>query len=220
MSMSQILKIQEQIGIERGFRAKVFHLTAIALGVCALGVWSAGYVFQFMPSLWPLIIAELALVFTASWWSQLERPTNILLYGLFAFMSGLTLAPLISVAIATGGAALLFKALIATVCLSTAAGTYALTTDRDLSGLGGFLMMGLIGLIVVGVLQIFWPSNTVELYSSLFGVGLFSVFIAYKIQIIDRFPKNRAIEASLSLFLSIVNLFIDVLRLLMALNRR
>ncbi len=208
---------------ESSFLMKVMNYTALAFAITALGTLLAPKILplSFLQGggMWIIFIAEIILIFTSSKWSQLQRPTNMLLFSLFAFLSGITLYPLLTIALHIGGTTLVFKALTTTVALSFAAGIYARTTNRNLAGIGGFLMMGLIGLIVVGILQIFWFSSTVELFASGFGVILFSGFIAYDIQMIQKYPENRAIEASLALYLSIFNLFISVLRLLLALNR-
>jgi len=205
------------------FLMKVMNYVGLAFLVTALGALFAPQIlpqsFLLGGGMWLIFIAEIALIFTSSRWSQLKRPTNILLFCLFAFLSGITLYPLLLVAINVGGTAIVFKALIATASMTFAAGLYAKNTERDLSGMGGFLTMGVIGLIVVGILQMFWFSNTVEMFASGFGVLLFSGFIAYDIQTIQRYPENRAIEASLALYLSIFNLFVSVLRLLISLNR-
>jgi modulator of FtsH protease len=204
------------------FTMKVLNYVAAAFAVTAAGAYFAP---QILPpsfltggGIWLIFIAELALIFTSRWWSQFEAPINYALYGGFAFLSGLTLYPLLMMALNVGGTEIIFKALIATVALSFSAGIYAKNTERDLSGMGGFLMMGLIGLIVVGILQIFWFSSIVELVSSGIGVLLFSAFIAYDIQQIEKYPHDRAIEASLGLYLSIFNLFTSLLRFLIAMK--
>lgn len=210
--------------VRSSFLMTVMNYVALAFAVTAAGAYFAPAIlpaaFMAKGGFWLVIIAELALVWTAPRWSQMARPMNILLYVAFAFLSGLTLYPLLSYALAVGGLDLVFKALIATVALSFAAGIYARTTQRDLSGMGGFLMIGLIGLIIVGIFQIFWFNSVVEMISSGIGVLLFSGFIAYDIQSIQRYPEDRPIEAAISLYLSIFNLFVSLLRLLIALNRR
>lgn len=209
--------------VKSDFLMTVMNYVALAFAITAAGAYFAPMIvpasFLAKGGFWIIFIAELALVWTSSWWSQLARPVNFLLYAAFAFLSGITLYPLLMVAFAVGGTAIVFKALVATVALSFSAGIYARTTTRDLSGMGGFLIMGLIGLIVVGILQIFWPSDTVELWSSGIAVLLFSGFIAYDIQMIERYPENRAIEAAIGLYLSIFNLFTSLLRLLISLQR-
>jgi FtsH-binding integral membrane protein len=206
------------------FLNEVFFYTGIALGISALGAFLAPSLFPlsflFSGGAFILYALEIILVLSSSWWGQMERPYNIFFFSLFAFISGVTVYPLLAVSIQSGGIELVVRALTATTALSMFAGIYAKTTHRNLTGMYGFLVMSLLGLIVVGILQIFWFSSLVELVSAGIGVVLFTAFIAVKIQIIENFPQNRALEAALSLYLSIFNLFISVLRLLSALNRR
>ncbi|MBT4936366.1 Bax inhibitor-1/YccA family protein [Candidatus Peregrinibacteria bacterium] len=213
---------QTKVSAQSDFTMKVMNYVAVAFAVTAAGAYFAPAIlpasFLAGGGYWIIFIAELALIFTSGWWSQMAPPVNYFLFGLFAFLSGLTLYPLLMLALSVGGSEMIFKALTATVALSFAAGTYAKTTQRDLSGMGGFLMMGLIGLIVVGVLQIFWFNSMVELISSGIGVILFSAFIAYDIQMIEKYPHDRAIEASIGLYLSIFNLFVSLLRFLIAMK--
>jgi len=200
------------------FTMKVMNFVGLAFAVTAAGTWLAPFI---LPANFPyflIFIAELALVFTARIWAQWARPGNILMFCGFAFLSGLTLFPLLNYALQIGGHQLIFQALFATVALAFSAGIYARTTSRDLSGIGGFLMIALIGLIIVGILQIFWFSSIVEMIAAGVGVVLFSAFIAYDIQMLERFPRDRAIEAAIGLYLSIFNLFTSVLRLLIALR--
>ncbi|PCI25046.1 hypothetical protein COB57_02365 [Candidatus Peregrinibacteria bacterium] len=205
------------------FLMKVFGYTGMALLTSAFGVYVAPQILspEFLMGGGRYIFfgIELLLIFTASWWSQLPRPANILLYLLFAFISGMTIYPLIMVAGMTLGMGVITKAAIATAALSVAAGVYAKITRHDLVGMTGIFTMLLIGLIIVGILQMFWFSSVVELYVSGFSVIFFTFFIARDIQAVSLYPENRAIEASMSLYLSIFNLFISILRLLMALNR-
>ncbi|HEY5713755.1 MAG TPA: Bax inhibitor-1 family protein [Candidatus Gracilibacteria bacterium] len=205
------------------FIMKVMGYVAFAFAMMAVGTLLGPSVFP--PDLGRgaflgLGVFTMALGFFAHKWTNLPKPFNFLVYALFAFLTGLMVYPILFYAVAIGGSELVFTALAVTVLLSLAAGVYALTTKRDLSGIGGFLMMALIGLILVGFLQFFFFNELVELISAAVGVVLFSAFIAYDIQMIQRFPEDRAMEAGISLYMSLFNLFISVLRLIMALNRR
>ena len=200
------------------FTAKVMNYVAFAFAITAVGAYAAPYI---VPANFPymlIFIVELALVFTSHIWSQYARPMNLVIYVGFAFLSGLMLYPLLQHALKVGGTEIVAQALTATVALSLAAGIYAKTTKRDLSGIGGFLMIALIGLIVVGIMQMFWFNSMVELISSGIGILLFSAFIAYDIQMIEKYPHDRAMEASIGLYLSIFNLFTSILRFLIAMS--
>ena len=93
---------------------------------------------------------------------------------------------------------------------------YGYTTKRDLSAWGKFLFMGLIGLILAGLVNMFWPSGTLSFIISAVGVLIFSALIAYDTQKIKEqyaeawgtdVVEKIAIFGALSLYLDFVNLF-------------
>ena len=93
---------------------------------------------------------------------------------------------------------------------------YGYTTKRDLSAWGKFLFMGLIGLIIAGLVNMFWPSGTMSFIISAVGVLIFSALIAYDTQRIKEqyadawgtdVAEKVAIFGALSLYLDFVNLF-------------
>jgi FtsH-binding integral membrane protein len=93
---------------------------------------------------------------------------------------------------------------------------YGYTTKRDLSGLGKFLFMGVIGLILAGIVNMIWPSGTMSFVISAAGVLIFSGLIAYDTQRIKEqyaeawgtdVQEKMAIFGALSLYLDFVNLF-------------
>lgn len=213
-------------GIEPTFYGKVMSFFALALFASAagtfVGVQYLEQVFFNNPFLiWIVLGVELVLIFTSSKWST-KAPLNRLLFAGFAFLSGLSITPLMVMLMATAaGAAMVMKALAITGVLFTAMALLGWTTNINLSGMRGFLMASLIGLILVQVVGFFIPwSNTTEIVVSSFGTVLFSGFVAYDMQKIKKFPEDRYIDAALHLYLDIFNLFLYVLRLLMALNNR
>jgi FtsH-binding integral membrane protein len=93
---------------------------------------------------------------------------------------------------------------------------YGYTTKRDLSGMGKFLFMGLIGLLLASLVQMFWPSTMLGFIISAVGVLIFSGLIAYDTQTIKEqyaehygsdVQEKMAIFGALSLYLDFVNLF-------------
>ncbi|MGD9882338.1 MAG: Bax inhibitor-1/YccA family protein, partial [Reyranella sp.] len=93
---------------------------------------------------------------------------------------------------------------------------YGYTTRRDLSAFGKFLFMGLIGLILASLLNMFWPSGPMSFIISVAGVLIFSGLIAYDTQKIRQqyteawgteVAEKVAIFGALSLYLDFVNLF-------------
>lgn len=215
-----------KVGIHPTFFGKVMAFFALAMlasvaGVYVTGTYFLGYFFVYPWLMYVLFAVELIIIFTSRIWSK-KRPINRLLFAAFAFITGVTIAPIIAILAATPeGIAILNKALIATTAMFTATALIGWSTKFDLSGLRGFLMMTLIGMIIVGVMGIFIPwGNTFELIFSGIGVVLFSGFTMYDFQKIKKFPEDRYIDAALMLYLDIFNLFLYLLRLIMALNRR
>lgn len=215
-----------KVGVEPTFFGKVMTFFALAVFASAGGTYFASqYLVEYFiatPGLmWLLFAVELGLVFTSRMWST-KVPLNRFLFAAFAFITGVTIAPLIVVLTASAaGTALLFKALGISGAMFTATALIGASTKINLSGLRIFLLTGLVGLILVQVVGIFLPwGTTMEMFVSSFGVVLFSAFTAYDFQKIKHYPEDRYIDAALNLYLDMFNLFLYVLRLLMALQGR
>lgn len=216
----------KKLGIEPTFFGKVMTFFALAIFVSIAGMYTTMTYFMdfFMSFPWmiyALFAVELGIIWTSRTWSK-KRPLNRFLFALFAFITGVTITPLIVMVMATpGGIGMLTKALMATGFMFTATALLGWTTKWDLSGLRGFLVMGLIGMIVISVIGIFLPwGNTFELIFSGAGVLLFSGFTMYDFQKIKKFPEDRYIDAALMLYLDIFNLFIFILRFILAFSGR
>jgi hypothetical protein len=150
----------------------------------------------------------------------MQPKTALLSFIGYSALSGATLAPLCfaytqaSVAMAFFIAAGMFGAM----------SLYGYTTKKSLSGLGSFLFMGLVGLVIAMVINIFIKSDGMSFIISLIAVPLFAGLTAYDTQMIkdmynqgpkDEVSRSRAtIMGALRLYLDFVNLFIHLLRLL------
>lgn len=100
---------------------------------------------------------------------------------------------------------------------------YGYTTKRSLYGLGSFLVMGLWGMIIASVVNIFMHSSSLDWMLSFLGVGIFTGLTAYDTQQLKEiYSENdvtdvqeaKAISGALSLYLNFINLFVSLLRLL------
>lgn len=211
--------------------ATVYGLFALALALSLIGTFiGITYSSVFIGSGVQIffLIAELILIFTSRFWMQ-RSPWNLALFCVFPLLSGITVAPYILAVLAgyVNGATILLNALAATVFMAAGSAVFALTTRADLSGMGRMLFMGLIGLIVVALLQLFVPSlrtGGAELVIAGAGVVFFAAFTAYDVQrirMLGRVGANPFLLA-LSLYLDFFNLFLYVLRFMLALsgNRR
>ncbi len=141
---------------------------------------------------------------------------NLFLLYLFTFLEGLALAPIVSIYLAANLGNILGEAFLITAVTSIGLAAYAWTTKRDFSGLGGKLFLGLILLLVASIVSIFFHSTFFIFLICVAGVGLFSAYLLYYVQrakyMADTLPN--AIGLTVSLFITVLNLFIYILEIL------
>lgn len=207
--------------------SSAYLLVALSLLMTAAGVFAGAlFALPILASGWVffLFIAEFALILSAPAWSR-NAPLNYVLFLAFPFISGLTITPfLLSVVGAyVNGASILLNATIATTLLTLAAAVFARTTTMNLGfTIGRFLFQSLIGLIVFGLLQVFIPSlrgSSFEVVLSGFGIVIFSLFLAFDMQRLSHSEKGSSpFLLALSLYLDIFNLFLYVVRFMLAMS--
>jgi FtsH-binding integral membrane protein len=98
---------------------------------------------------------------------------------------------------------------------------YGTVTKRDLSGLGQFAMMGLIGVVIASIVSIFWHNDMLQFVLSVCGVVVFTGLTAWDanrlramaLQLPDGRTGSYAVVGALSLYLDFINLFLFLLRL-------
>jgi modulator of FtsH protease len=145
-----------------------------------------------------------------------RSPLNLgLLYG-FATFEGMALGLILEVYVAQGLGGAVFNAAATTAAVTLAAGAYGYTTKRDLSGLGGILLVGLIGVVVASVVGIFVQMPL--LYIAISGVAavLFTGFLVFDLNRVANArgaTEGQAILLAVSVYLDIFNLFLALLRL-------
>ena len=170
-----------------------------------------------------LIIAELALVFVISARIQrMQASTATGLFILYSVLNGVTLSFIFLIYTRASIASTFF------VCAATfvACSIYGWTTKRDLTSMGGFLMMGLIGIIIASVVNIFVRSSAMHMIISYIGVLVFVGLTAYDTQNLKAMAVSQptdagasvvrkgAILGALKLYLDFINLFLMLLRIL------
>ncbi|MFB5192282.1 Bax inhibitor-1/YccA family protein [Alicyclobacillus fastidiosus] len=161
-------------------------------------------------------IVELVMLFVAMF-RQRKRAIGFPFVYAFTFISGVTLWPNIHHYAVTLGAGLVIQALGVSAGAFLIAAIVASRTSMDFSFLGGFLFIGLMALLLMGLIALFTGfSSTMNLAYSLIGIG---VFIGYILFDINRIAKYGISEQAvplvvLSLYLDFVNLFLFVLRLM------
>ncbi|MFP3999620.1 MAG: Bax inhibitor-1 family protein [Desulfosalsimonas sp.] len=169
-----------------------------------------------------LIIAELAMVFYLSARIQkIQASTATGLFLAYSALNGLTLSFIFLVYTSTSIASVFF------ICAATfvACSIYGMTTKRDLTSWGGFLFMGLIGIIIASVVNMFIQSTAMMMIISYIGVFVFVGLTAYDTQKLKNMAltqpegleagviRKGAIMGALSLYLDFINLFIMLLHI-------
>ncbi len=167
------------------------------------------------------IIAELALVMYLSARIQKMSATSATLaFALYAFLNGVTL----SVIFLAYTGATISLAFFTTSATFGAMSLYAMTTKRDLSGMGHYLLMGVFGIIIVSVINIFLKSPAVYYLISYVGVLVFMGLTAYDTQKILKMSAQAgsvseeqyikfSIMGALKLYLDFINIFLFMLRI-------
>lgn len=202
-----------------GMSQQTFDTKVLPLfGVGLLLTGAAAYLGKDLPLgiLIAAMIGEIALVFTAGMWQRNEsRSLNMGLFFLLTALGGLTLVPILSWANLIGGPMLIFQALGVTGITFGGLMAYSLTTKRDFSGIGGFLMAAILGLIVASIVNIFVGGTMLALGISVVGVVIFSGFVLYDMSMIKKnYSDSDYIMASIALYLNFIGLFQHILRIM------
>ena len=165
------------------------------------------------PLKWVVMLAPLAFVFFFSFRIHaISAGTAQMLFWAFCALMGLSLASVFLVFTGTSIARTFFI----TAAMFGATSLYGYTTKRDLSQFGSFLFMGLIGIVIASVVNLFIGSSALQFAISIIGVLVFTGLTAYDTQNIkEQYAKSFGQEANgklavwgaLSLYLNFINLF-------------
>jgi FtsH-binding integral membrane protein len=133
----------------------------------------------------------------------------------FTFFMGLMLSRLIgSILGFSNGASLIMTAFGGTAIVVTAMATVATVSKRDFSGLGKWLFVGVLVILVAALANIFLQLPALQLTISVVAIAIFSAFILYDVQRIVNGGETNYITATLALYLSVYNIFANLLSLL------
>ena len=164
---------------------------------------------------WIVILAPLAAIFAISFYMHkvTKGQAMLMLHG-FAALMGLSFATIFVVYTSMS----IVQAFLGAACLFLAMSLYGYTTKRDLTGVGQFMFIGLIGIIIASVINIFIGSSLMQMVVSALAVIIFLGLTAYdtqKIREMLAYDRNGHAEVSgaLTLYLDFINLFINLLQL-------
>src|SRR4051812_32553018 len=180
-----------------------------------------GYTLFVSPLKWVVIFAPLALVFFLSFRIQSMRPaTAQLTYWIYAALVGISLGSIFMVFTHTS----IVRVFFITAASFGALSLWGYTTQRDLTGMGSFLLMGLFGIILASLVNLFMASSALQFAISVIGVVVFAGLTAWDTQRLKteylygamdgEAAERSAIIGALSLYLNFINLFTLLLQLL------
>lgn len=231
MNTGALRKPMSRVEATNAFLRSVYNWMAIGLGLTAVVSFALTYTSyssilaseNAMTIFWGASIAEIALVFILSWSIQkLSAPVATLMFLAYSFLNGVTLS-FILILFEVGSVA---QAFVTATGMFAAISLYGLFTKRDLTSMGSFLFMGLVGLIIAMLVNGFiFQSTAMDLGISVIGVAIFLGLTAYDTQFLkemgESVPHDDAtavrrgtIIGALKLYLDFINLFILLLRIL------
>ena len=216
----------QSVAVDAGLRAHMIRVYNYMAGGVALTGAVAYFTHQFFgqtlygsPLMYVLMFAPLVLVFFISFRIEsLSASTARALFFVYAALVGASLSIIFAVYTETSITRVFFISAAAFAGLSL----WGYTTQRDLTGMGSFLMMGLIGIIIASLVNIFLGSSGLDWIISVVGVLVFAGLTAYDTQKIkEMYSPNddgtvtgrKAVMGALSLYLDFINLFLMLLRL-------
>jgi FtsH-binding integral membrane protein len=228
----------DQVAIDAGLRAymiRVYNYMTAGVALTGLVAWFAfqaaggdqihivgnqvtgltafGHAIFASPLMWLFVLAPLGLVMLLSFGiNRLSASTALMLFFVYAGLLGLSLATIF----------LAYTVFFISAATFGATSLYGYTTQRDLTGMGSFLFMGLIGLVIASLVNIFLQSSGLYWVISVVGVLIFVGLTAYDTQSIkEMYDVNddgsvagrKAVMGALRLYLDFINLFLMLLRL-------
>jgi uncharacterized protein len=188
-----------------------------AIGTAFFAATPRGYTLSALG--WVALFAPLGLVMWMSFGIQrMSVQTAQMVFWAYAALMGVSLAPILLIYTGASVAKVFFISAAAFGSLSL----WGYTTSRDLTGWGSFLFMGLIGIVIAMIVNIFLGSAAVDFAISVIGVLVFAGLTAYDTQKIKEMyyvgddgtvAGRKAIMGALKLYLDFINLFLFLLRL-------
>jgi hypothetical protein len=229
----------DQVTIDAGLRAymiRVYNYMAAGVALTGVVAWftfsaavtdaggslqltSFGHAIFQSPLMWVFVLAPLGLVMLLSFGiNRLSAGTALMLFFVYAGLLGLSLASIFLVYTQQSITQVFFISAATFGAMSL----YGYTTQRDLTGVGSFMFMGLIGIVIASLVNVFLHSSGLGWAISVIGVLVFVGLTAYDTQRIKEMYNvnddgtiagRKAVMGALSLYLDFINLFLMLLRI-------
>lgn len=215
--------------VVNGFIRSVYNWMAIGLALTGFAAFYVvnnetlvNFIFSNPMIFFGLIIVELVMVFSISARiNKLKASTATSLFIIYAILNGVTLSSILFIYTMSSVASTFFIcALTFGIC-----SVYGMVTKKDLTGIGQFMFMGLIGIIVASVVNLFIGNSGLSMIISYLGVFIFVGLTAYDTQKLKQMAltqpadldastiRKGAIMGALTLYLDFINMFLFLLRI-------
>jgi len=203
----------------RNFMINMYNHTAAGLGVSGLVAWltySTGALYAMGSLMWLFMLAPLGMIiyysFAGKNWSK-GKLTNF--YYIFTAVMGVSLSTIFAVYTAYS----IVQVFFVTAATFASASLYGYTTKKDLTSFGSFLIVGLIGIVIASIVNLFLQSTGMQFVISILGVLIFTGLTAWDTQnaksmYLQYEDSSLGIRFALSLYLNFINLFQMLLYLL------
>jgi hypothetical protein len=222
----------DSASVAKNFIANVFSWMAIALAITAFTSWYFASSASLMNALyipgtgmtilgWIVMLSPIGFVLAMSMgFQKFSSGTLILLFGAFSIIMGMSLSFILMVYTTSS----IFQTFAVTAGMFGLMAFLGYTTKTDLTKFGSILLMGLFGIIIASIVNMFLGSATMDYIISFIGVLIFTGLTAYDVQKLKRIgagiqfgtesSKKLVIMGALTLYLDFINLFLFLLRFL------
>lgn len=203
----------------RNFMLNMYNHTAAGLGVSGVVAWltySTGALYAMGSLMWLFMLAPLGMILYYSFAGQnWSKDTLTKFYYIFTAVMGVSLSTIFAVYTAYS----IVQVFFVTSATFAGASLYGYTTKKDLTSIGSFLIVGLIGIIIASVVNLFLQSTAMQFAISIIGVLIFTGLTAWDTQNAKRMylqyqDSSMGIRFALSLYLNFINLFQMLLHLM------
>jgi FtsH-binding integral membrane protein len=203
----------------RNFMINMYNHTAAGLGVSGVVAWltySTGALYAMGSLMWLFMLAPLGMILYYSFAGQnWSKDTLTKFYYIFTAVMGVSLSTIFAVYTAYS----IVQVFFITAATFASASLYGYTTKKDLTSFGSFLIVGLIGIVIASVVNLFLQSTGMQFVISILGVLIFTGLTAWdtqnaKTMYLQYQDSSMGIRFALSLYLNFINLFQMLLHLI------
>jgi len=208
---------QSSLSIRQAFKKKVYSILFLQIaGTTLVGglIKLTDATLWFQQNTWAILTPSILAIFVmlGLFWKRQSHPWNIILLGVFTLLEAISVGAIVSFYDQT----LVLQALLITTVVFLGLTIFTFQSKYDFSNMGSYLFGGLMIFVVTGFVGIFFPfSRTLDAFIAGGGCILFCGYILYDTWLIEnRLSPDDWVMACVSLYLDVLNLFLNILRLL------